>query len=66
MFVKKFPQADRDVNLPDEGDMLSGIKPGREGPGHIGGPGGGEGCKLGAKEGGGDEATTTSVRNASD
>ena len=40
-------QANRNVNLPEEGDMFSGIKVGREGPGHIGGPGGGERCELG-------------------
>ena len=48
--VKKFPQANGDINRPNEGDMLSRVEVGREKPGHMGCPEGREGCEFRAEE----------------
>ena len=52
-FVEELPQADRDINRPDEGDMLSRVEVGREEPGHMGCPRGGEGREFRTEERGG-------------
>ena len=36
--MEEFSQANGDVDFPEEGDVCSGIKVGREMPSHIGGP----------------------------
>ena len=50
LFVKKFLQANRDINRPNEGDMFNRVEVGREESGHMGRPEGRERCELRAEE----------------